>query len=72
MPFYRPESVASTIKLDRYSMYRMNIYGEMGLSCRIPHDGIKVSKQPPFNKIEMDIEETQDIIQLFHLLGNPK
>jgi hypothetical protein len=55
---------ASKILRLRYSIHKINKYGDKGSPCLIPLDGLNSSIRPPLKRIEIVEEETQSMINL--------
>ena len=62
----------SLMRNPRYSMQRMNIYGERGSPWHFPLVGLKELDLPPLMRIEIVVVDTQLIINLIISLGKQK
>ena len=58
------------LSLSRYSIHRINKYGERGSPWRKPLVGIKGVSLPPLRRIEIEAVETQLIMSLINSSGN--
>ena len=69
---HEPLEHYSSIKKPKYSMHKINRYGDKGFPYLMPLEGLKGSRAQPFTKIDKDEVDIQLMISLMMLSGNRK